>query len=41
MLQPSKGKIITLISNVLGKGGALNYSHLSLPTKMGENSTKT
>jgi hypothetical protein len=34
-----RGKIVTLISNVLGKGMALNY--LSPPTKMGENPTKT
>jgi len=35
------GKALALISNVLRKGGALNYSHLSPPTKMEENPTKT
>jgi len=35
------GKVLVLISNVLIKGRALSYSHLSPPTKMGENPTKT
>jgi hypothetical protein len=30
-----------LISNVLGKERALSYSHLSPPTKMSKNPTKT
>jgi hypothetical protein len=35
------GKALALISNVLRKGRALSYSHLSSLTKMGENPTKT
>jgi hypothetical protein len=41
MLQPLGEEAFMLISDVLGKGRAPNYSHLSPPIKMNENPTKT
>jgi hypothetical protein len=41
MLHPLGEEVLTLISNVLEKKMALNCSHLSPPTRMGENQTKT
>jgi hypothetical protein len=41
MLQPVGEEVFLLILDVLGKGRAPNYSHLSPPAKTNENPTKT
>jgi hypothetical protein len=41
MLQPLREKALTLISNAPNKRVALNCLHLSPPTRMGKNPTKT
>jgi len=40
MLQPLGEKTFVLISNALGKVTTLNYSHVLLSTRIGENPTK-
>jgi len=41
MLQSPWEEVLTLISNVLGKGETPSHSHLLPLTKTGENPTKT
>jgi hypothetical protein len=41
MLQPPAKETFTVISNAFGKGVAPSYLHLSPPTRIGENPTKT